>query len=182
VVGVDISAPMLRRARERDLEGDYRLVPDGDLSDLTGAQFDLELSTFTFDNIPTPENRLRLVTDLGHLLSQHGRLINLVSSPDIYVNEWASFSTKDFPENRSAGSGDSVRIEMLDVPDSRPVEDVMWTDSDYRDLYAAAGLEVLETHRPLGQASDPRTWVSETRISPWVIYVVGRPASETHLG
>ncbi|MDH3298122.1 MAG: methyltransferase domain-containing protein [Gemmatimonadota bacterium] len=174
VVGVDISAPMLARARARDPGGDYRLVPDGDLSDLAGTRFDLVLSTFTFDNIPVRENRLRLFSDLGQLLSHHGRLINLVSSPDIYLNEWASFSTKDFPENRSARSGNRVRIGMLDVEDRRPVEDVMWTDSDYRDLYAAAGLDVLETHRPLGRSSDPRTWVSETRISPWVIYVLGR--------
>jgi SAM-dependent methyltransferase len=173
-VGVDIAAPMLGQARARDPEGDYRLVPDGDLGDLSGSRYDLVLSTFTFDNIPNPEHRLRLFIALGRLLSEQGRLINLVSSPDIYVNEWASFSTRDFPENRSAGSGDAVRIVMLDVEDRRPVEDVMWTDSDYRDLYRAANLDVLETHRPLGLHSDPGTWVSETRISPWVIYVLGR--------
>ena len=32
VVGVDVAAHMLDRARERDPQGDYRLVPDGDLS------------------------------------------------------------------------------------------------------------------------------------------------------
>ncbi len=63
---------------------------------------------------------------------------------------------------------------MLDVRDKRPVEDVLWTDEDYRELYAAAGLEVLEIHRPLGGESDPCSWVSETRVSPWVIYVLDR--------
>lgn len=174
VVGVDIAERMLARARERNPSGDYRLVPDGDLSDLDGERFDLVLSAFTFDNVPTIEKRQALFRGLSRLLNEGGCIINLVSSPEIYLNEWASFSTKDFPENRSATSGDGVRIVMLDVDDRRPVEDVLWTDGDYRELYSASGLDLLETHAPLGLPSDPCSWVSETRLSPWAIYVVGR--------
>lgn len=161
---------VLRRRTSRD----YRLLPDGDLSNLDDLRFDLVLSAFTFDNVPTIEKRLEIFRGLGRLLNDGGRIVNLVSSPEIYLNEWASFSTKDFPENRSATSGDGVRIVMLDVDDRRPVEDVLWTDADYRSLYAEAGLEVLETHAPLGSSEDPCTWVSETQVSPWAIYVVGR--------
>jgi hypothetical protein len=102
-------------------------------------------------------------------------MINLVSAPALYVNEWASFSTREFAENRTAGGGDRVRIVMLDVDDRRPVEDFLWTDGDYRALYAAADLEVVELHRPLGTADDPFDWVSETHTSPWAIYVLARP-------
>ena len=105
--------------------------------------------------------------------------MNLVSAPDIYENEWTSFSTKDFPENRNARAGDLVRIVMLDVPDRRPVEDVYWTDADYRAQYEAASLVLLETHRPLGKPSDPYSWVSETRVSPWAIYVLGAEEDRT---
>ena len=77
-------------------------------------------------------------------------------------------------ENHSARGGDRVRIVMLDVEDRRPVEDVLWTESDYRALYAAAHLEVIDLHRPLGNAEDPWTWVSETHTSPWAIYVLGK--------
>jgi SAM-dependent methyltransferase len=102
VAGVDISEPMLARARDREPQGDYRLVPDGDLSGLTEGAYDLVLSAFTFDNIPTMEKKVSLFRGLKRLLSPGGRIVNLVPSPEIYVNEWASFSTKDFPENRSA--------------------------------------------------------------------------------
>src|SRR4249920_1211430 len=57
VVGVDISEPMLTRARDRDPQGDYRLVPAGDLSSLVANAYDLVLSAFTFDNIPTMEKK-----------------------------------------------------------------------------------------------------------------------------
>jgi hypothetical protein len=109
-------------------------------------------------------------------LAPRGRLIAVVSSPEIYVHEWASFSTRDFPENRSAAVGDTVRIVMLDVPDRRPVEDVLCTDAAHREIFARAQLAILETLRPLARGGEPVKWVSETRVAPWTIYVLGDAA------
>ncbi|HJQ66323.1 MAG TPA: class I SAM-dependent methyltransferase, partial [Gemmatimonadales bacterium] len=44
VVGVDIAAHMLERARERDPQGDYRLVADGDVGSFEAAAYDVVLS------------------------------------------------------------------------------------------------------------------------------------------
>jgi SAM-dependent methyltransferase len=175
VVGVDIAEPMLTLARKRDPEGEYRLIADGMLEGFEAGTFDLVLSVFTFDNIPTMERKVSLFRSLKGLLSRNGCIISVVSSPEIYVNEWASFSTKDFPENRTARSGEKVSIVMLDVNDRRPVEDIIWTDRDYGETYLSAGLEVVMIHRPLGKESEPYPWVSETTIAPWVMYVL-RPA------
>jgi len=164
---------MLAQARERDPQGEYRLVPDGDLGALAANSYDLVLSAFTFDNIPTMEKKVGLCRSLKRLLQRHGCIVNLVSAPDIYVNEWVSFSTKDFPENRTARSGEKVRIVMLDVEDRRPIEDVLWTDADYHAVYERANLMPLQTYRPLAKPSEADSWVSETRIAPWVIYVLG---------
>ena len=172
VTGVDISEPMLARARARDPRGDYRLVPDGDLGGLASNAYDLVLSAFTFDNVPTLERKVALFRSLRGLLTDRGRIVNLVSAPDIYVHEWASFSTRDFPENRNARSGDRVRIVMLDVEDRRPVEDVLWTDEDYHEVYERAGLVPVDTYRPLGRSTESHAWVSETTTAPWVIYVL----------
>jgi len=172
VVGVDIAESMLARAREKDPEGDYRLVPDGKLPGLEQESFDLILSAFTFDNIPALERKVMLLTELRRLLAPGGRMVNLVSSRAIYLNEWASFSTRDFPENRAARDGDTVRIIMLDVEDSRPVEDVVCTGETYSEAFKQAGLTPTQVHRPLGRPDEPFDWVSETEISPWVIYVL----------
>jgi len=174
VVGVDISEPMLARARARDPQGDYRLVPDGDLGSLAASAYDLVLSAFTFDNIPTLEKKVTLLQDLKRLLSAGGRIVNLVSAPEIYVNEWASFSTKDFPENQAAQCGEKVLIVMLDVEDRRPVEDILWTGEGYREVYERAGLTPIKIYRPLGHPGEPYSWVSESRTAPWVLYVLGR--------
>jgi len=173
-VGVDIAEHMLVRARESDPQGEYRLVPDGDLGSLAPNTYDLVLSVFTFDNIPTMEKKVALFESLKQLLHSGGRIVSLVSAPEIYVNEWASFSTQDYPENRTAASGDKVKIVMLDVEDRRPVEDIIWTDEDDHEVYRRAGLAPSEAYRPLAKQAEPYSWVSETTIAPWVIYVLGQ--------
>jgi SAM-dependent methyltransferase len=171
VVGVDISEDMVRKAK-LDPEGDYRVVEDGDLSEFGDGVFDLVLSAFTFDNIPTMEKKVKNFREIRRLLKDEGRVVSLVSSPEIYVHEWASFSTKDLPENRLAKSGDKVRIIMTDVEDKRPVEDVIWTDESYRETYRKAGLELVKTYKPLARDDEPYKWVNETKIAPWIIYVL----------
>jgi len=174
VVGVDISDLMIAQARERDPEGEYRLILDGDLEGLDIGTFDMVLAAFTFDNIPTMEEKVAHFQSLRARLSAGGRIVSLVSTPDIYVNEWASFSTKDYPENHAACSGELVRIVMLDVEDKRPVEDIVWTDDAYLEVFRRAGLAPIETYRPLGTADESIEWVSETTIAPWAIYVLER--------
>jgi SAM-dependent methyltransferase len=172
VVGVDIAAAMLEEARRRDPAGDYRQVGVGDLCALAGASFDLVFAAFTFDNIPTDAEKATSLAALRAVLAPAGHLIVIVSSPEIYVHEWASFSTKDFPANREARDGDRVQIIMLDVPDRRPVEDTVCDDVNYRQLFAAAHLEVRDIVRPLATGHEPMRWVSETTVAPWSVYVL----------
>jgi SAM-dependent methyltransferase len=166
---------MIGFARNADPAGDYRLIAPGDFSELPPASFDLALSAFAFDNIPGFDNRAELLRGLRRLLTDAGRIILFGARPEAYVNEWASFTTKDFPENQRAKSGETVRVVMKDVPDARPVLDVLWSHEDYLDLFAAAELDLLAEYRPLGRVDEPYEWVSETTIAPWMIYVL-RPA------
>lgn len=172
VVGADIAPEMIAKAREIDPAGDYRLVKDDDLSEFQAGSYDLVLSIFTFDNIPGLETKVRLSRDLGALLNASGKIINVVSSPEIYTHEWASFSTKDYPENRFARPGETVRIITTDFPDRRPAEDILWPDESYREVYARANLKPVVTYKPLAKGDEPYQWVNETRIAPWVIYVL----------
>jgi SAM-dependent methyltransferase len=173
-VGVDIAPEMVRHAHSIDPAGDYRLVPDGDLSSFPDASFDLILSAFTFDNIPTRQRKAALFGALRRLLGPGGRLLNIVSAPEIYWHEWASFTTKPFPENRQARAGDPVRIIVTALEDRRPAVDILWPDTDYRAVYAEADVSMLETHQPLGRDEEPYDWVSEKHTAPWTIYVLGR--------
>jgi len=173
-VGIDISEDMLKLAKAQDKESEYYLVKDGDLARFDSETFDLVLSAFTFDNIPSAAKKVRNFREIKRLLKPGGKLVNLVSSPEIYLHEWASFTTKDFPENREAKSGDRVKIIMTDVEDGRPVEDVIWSDDAYNENYKETGLKVEKVCRPLALDSEPYKWVNETKIAPWVIYLLGK--------
>lgn len=175
VIGVDISEDMLRKARQAEPSGDYRLVADGDLRGLEPG-YDLVLSAFTFDNIPA-EKKLPLFTQLAGLLNPSGVLINLVSSPEIYWHEWASFTTRDYAaQNRAAGNGGTVLIVTTEIADQRPCADILCDDHAYQELYRHARLQVVESLRPLATGAEPYRWVSETTVAPWVIWVL-RPAT-----
>jgi ubiquinone/menaquinone biosynthesis C-methylase UbiE len=173
VSGVDISEDMLRMARAVDPSGEYRIVPGDDLTEFTPETFDLIVSLFTFDNIPGAM-KSQIFFDLKRLLRPTGTLVNVVSSPEIYTREWASFTTKNFPMNAAARSGDVVRIVVKDHEDKRPVEDILCTEEFYQDVYRAAGLKTVSKFRPLAEGHEPYSWVDETRIPPWVIYVLRR--------
>jgi len=171
-VGIDISASMIHLAEKADPAGKYLLVDDGNFTALKPCSFDLILSAFAFDNIPGVPRRCELLRGLLRLLNNKGRIILLGSTPDIYTHEWASFTTKDFPENRLAHGGDPVRIVMKDVEDRRPVVDLIWLHEDYLKLFASSELDLVAHHAPLGHKHEPCEWLTETSIAPWVIYVL----------
>jgi SAM-dependent methyltransferase len=178
VIGIDVSSSMIELARRADPHGSYILVDEGDFSGLESERFDVILSAFAFDNIPGAERRARLLRGLRELLNRNGRIILLSSTPEIYTHEWASFTTREFPQNRIARSGDAVRIIMKDVADQRPVVDRVWFHEDYLRLFAASGLDLIASHKPLGRADEPYRWQAELSLAPWVIYVLGRSAIE----
>jgi hypothetical protein len=92
----------------------------------------------------------------------------------MYYNEWASFTTKDFPENRNAKSGDIVKIITTAVDGNTPVDDIIWFDEDYKELFEKTGMEPVDVLKPLGKDTEPYNWVNETKIAPWVIYVLSK--------
>jgi SAM-dependent methyltransferase len=170
--GVDIAQEMVTRARALDPEGEYDVVSDGDYGVSGEGAADLVFSAFTFDNVPTLAAKVRAMRGIRRMLAPEGRFVHVVSSPELYTHEWASFSTKAFPENAAARSGDVVRCVNVALDDRRPVDDVLWSDEAYRETHALAGLETVREYRPLARGDEPLAWVNETRIAPWVVYVL----------
>lgn len=169
-VGVDISASMIAAARQADPHGMYRLVSGTGLDDLD-ADFDLVLAAFPFDNVPAAQ-KPPLFQALVRRLGPEGRLVNIVSSPEIYTREWASFSTRDYPENAHARDGDVVRIVTKEFASRQPAEDVVCGAAAYAAIYEESGLEVVARYDPLGRPDDGQEWISERLTAPWVIYVL----------
>ena len=171
VTGIDIAEAMIRSARRLDPEGDYRICSAEEFIDRPPGGFDLVLAAFPFDNIPADQKK-GLFCALRNLMAPSGRLINIVSAPEIYRHEWASFSTECFSENKDAKSGDVVRIVTRSFKSGVPAEDILCTPEAYRGVYDECGLRIVAEEHPLGQEDDGIPWLSETRIAPWAIYVL----------
>jgi len=165
---------MIGNARELDPSGRYLAIKDGDFTGLPQNEFDLVLSMFTFDNIAGEGWRAELFRRLGNLLNDTGKIVCLDSTPEMYTNEWVSFSSRDFPENARAKSGDMVRVINMDSGDRRPCEDILWTDEDYRAGFQKAGLTLTGSEKVFAREDEPYPWINETKIAPWIIYIAGK--------
>lgn len=170
-IGIDISKEMIKNAKKINPKGRYYLIKDGVFNQFNNNSYDLILSAFTFDNIPI-DKKAYLLSGLSKLLKKHGKIINIVSSPEIYTHEWATFSTKDFPENKNAKSGDIVPIITTDFEDKRPCYDIFCSSQTYKKIYQSVGMNVIHLIKPLADGSEPYQWVNETHLSPWNIYVL----------
>jgi len=177
-IGIDISAAMIDQAQRVDPAGRYFLVDDGDYRLLGDATFDLIVSAFAFDNIPGVDHRTNILGGLALLLADDGRIVLITCTAAAYVNEWVSFTTVDFPENRQATSGGPVRAIIKDSDDRRPVTDIFWNDDDYLQLFAASGLELIAHRQPLGRPDEPYEWLAETTTAPFAIYVLKQRADD----
>ena len=88
-VGIDISNEMIQIAKKLDSDGDYLLIKDGDFSKLSANSFDLVLSSFTFDNIPTMEKKVILFSGLP-LISMQVLILESLMPPAILTVVYAS--------------------------------------------------------------------------------------------
>ena len=68
-------------------------------------------------------------------------------------------------ENRKSGT------VCVGAGNRHPVEDIIWKEEDYHEVYRRAGLVPIKTYRPLAKEEEPYSW-SETKIAPWIIYVL----------
>ena len=177
VVGVDIAEAMIAKAREQDPHGEYRLINPGDLRSFPDATFDLVLSEMPFDGIPTMEEKLYTLLEISRVLKPGGVKILVAASHEVYLREWVSLSSIDFPENALARSGDRVRVVIKDLGDRRVVEDTLWTEHAYHETFQKTPLRLQETRKPIVRPNDQYQceWLSERTHAPFIMLVLKKP-------
>ena len=127
-----------------------------------------------FDSIPTLEAKVATLLEISRVLKPDGLKILVAASRDLYLNEWVSLSSADFPENQRAKSGDVVRVTITDLGDRRAVEDILWTEDAYHETFLRTPLKLIETLRPTARPEDPYQcdWKSERTHAPVVMFVL----------
>nr|BFE68936.1 NB-ARC domain-containing protein [Actinoplanes digitatis] len=170
-IGADINPEMLGKARQLDPFGKYRQVESAKLP-FEDASFDVVFSSFVFIEVPTRDEIVAILREMKRVLKPDGRIVVVTDPADGFEGDWVSFSY-DFPENyRVLSSGEKVKLQILGT--DVVLYDYYWSDGDYRSMFDAVGLGLVEKHLPMGRDEDPVEWRDEKERPFIVVYVVGK--------
>jgi hypothetical protein len=98
---------------------------------------------------------------------------------------WYTFNT-EFPENAPTRSVEGraklkfiedQKVKVQEFTDHKRKESFIFHDrfhsgKAYKSAFDAAGLKLLETHKPLGKEEDMKAWESEKETPPYKMHVL----------
>ncbi len=177
VTGVDASGEMLVEARAADRDGIYlRHDATRPLPFASGA-FDAFFSSWMLLELGEREAVAAVLAEAARVTRAGGIGVVIVNSEAFYRGDWRSCRV-DFPENEPPlASGQRVRARL--VPEGVYVSDFFWSEADYGGAFAEAGLELVETQRPLGREDDGVEWRDELRLAPYLVFRLRKPEVQT---
>lgn len=183
--GIDISKDNLELAKKRLPSANFIYRADCVEEDLHG-NFDLVVCNFVLvEN--TKANMLAIMKNIHSYLSENGIAIitNCASAAYKKYNKWRTINNA-FPENmpltdingKPAFREDQpIKVEVF-ASNTNSLSftffDFFHSGSEYRKSYEAAGLELLQAHKPTGKASDNIVWLDESVKSPYKIHIVAK--------
>jgi SAM-dependent methyltransferase len=173
VTGIDVNPGMIELARKHDSGGRYFEVEAG-ASGLPFADesFDAIFSSWVLLEEARPERIVSLMRECCRILRAGGVGVIVTNTESFYGGEWLSCRV-DFQENKGPlRSGQEVRAMLM--PEGISVSDFFWSDEDYRDFFASAGLTVVAHDLPLGRVDEPLSWRDEVHTAPFSVYRVGK--------
>lgn len=186
MVGVDINEQNLEIARMKLPSVQFRCITTDDkLNDL--GKFDLIMCNFVLVEMQASK-MLDALSLLKNKLSKNGVIIVTNPTSKAYrpENQWHTFNNQ-FPENTPTRQSDNS--PKLKYHEDQPIKvqvfaakgsdksftffDYFHSGSAYRSAYQSAGLQLIETHKPIGNAHDQIEWKSEMTKPPYRIHVLG---------
>jgi len=186
ITGVDVNEENLKIARGKLPNADFRAITANDKLDDLG-KFDLIICNFVLVEMQTTE-MLTVLTTLNSRLSENGVII--VTNPTARAyrleNSWYSFNNQ-FPENTPTQKSDKnqkmkfiedqpIKVQVFASKNSEQsftFYDYFHSGSAYKKAYSSAGLQLLETHKPIGKPEDNIEWEAEKNIPPYKLHVLG---------
>ncbi|MBC8491624.1 MAG: class I SAM-dependent methyltransferase [Candidatus Marinimicrobia bacterium] len=171
VVGVDISRAMLNEARKLDPEGEYYQTRSAELP-FSDSSFDIILLSFVIVEVASKDEIVAILLEAKRVLNEEGIIVLITSSDDSSEGEWVSF----LRERPSGGTSSLERNQIVVRIRNTPIvfHDYVWSESEHREVFRRAGLQLLEAHKPLGRSDDPYKWRDETYSTPVVVYILGK--------
>lgn len=200
IFGADVNTENLAIAQDTVSNGKFvHITADQDLKFL--GKFDLIICNFVLVEHPF-EEMLNIITKLQSLLDDNGVLISTNTTRQAYKtsNKWYTLNNnfqENIPQEVTATKSRLKDDQTVSLAALDPVEkieifrffDFFHSGKSYQKAYSCAGLELMQTHRPLGTPNDVLPWESEKKATPYKIHVLYpknnhelTPTSATSLG
>jgi len=175
VQGVDISQHMITEAKKSYPEVPFSLIKNNILP-FKDKSFDLVFSCLVLFELDSKANIQAYAEQAKRVLKDDGYFIAISGSTNMRDPNFKSKLIKtDFPENKNATSGSQVRVHLHEI--NLTFVDYLWTEDDYREAFAKAGLPVCAVHYPLGKAGEDFDWVDELHKSPIIVILASKKCS-----
>lgn len=168
VAGVDTSVAMIEQAQTIDKVISYNVIESAIIPNRNNT-YDLVFSSFVLFEISTKNELMNVFNEIFRVLKKGGTFIAITGSENMYSHPWLSLGV-ECEKNKNIVSGARVKIQLKEI--NLELYDYFWTDKDYKKIINKSGFSLLEKINPLGKDNDGYSWVSETKISPYVIYIL----------
>lgn len=186
--GLDVSKDNLELAKKRLPSAKFIHMRDHFDEDVL-KNFDLVICNFVLvENTQT--NMLAILKNIHSYLSTTGIAIitNCAAAAYKKDNKWYTFNN-NFPENTPQaninGKDKFAEDQLIKAKVFASYKstlsftffDFFHSGHAYKKAYEDTGLELLQTHKPIGKESDNITWVDEAVKSPYKIHILAKYAS-----
>jgi SAM-dependent methyltransferase len=176
VVGIDASGEMLNEARAADPDGTYLRHDATRPLPFAEAAFDAFFSSWMLLELGERGAVAATLAEAARVTRPGGIGVVIVNSEAFYRGDWLSCQV-DYPENAAPlASGQRVRARL--VPEGVEVSDFFWSEADYGRAFEEAGLELVETQRPLGREDDGVEWRDELHLGPYLVFRLLKPEAQ----
>lgn len=185
-IGVDINEANLDIARKKLPQVNFKCISTSSVLNDIG-QFDLIICNFVLVEMKTDEMQ-SVLNLLKTKLSENGIIIVMNPTGRAYrpENFWYTFNNQ-FPENTPMR--ETKTHKKLKYHEDQPIKvqvfaaknsnesftffDYFHSGSAYQNAYSAAGLQLIETHKPIGKPEDQIDWRDEATEPPYKIHILG---------
>jgi SAM-dependent methyltransferase len=167
VIGVDINREMVKAAFTIPDGIPFAWIEHGKLP-FPDNCFDLVTSIMVLLEMPNLSCMKEAINEISRVLKPGGIFLAVVGSEYFPKGEWINKSSiSDIDKPLSSGD---IFVTSSNVTGINFI-DYFYTDDDYRFIFEALGLKIIEHHEALGHDQDGIQWHLEKQLNPFTHYV-----------
>lgn len=163
IIGVDHNENMVERAQKTtELGVKFHLIKDK--IPLPDNDTDGALSTFVFPEMKSMDEMKQSLMEINRVLKPGSIFVLAVPNPEAFGHNFKNWRRDGDPNKLKSGD-----VTRCIIKGKKPfiIEDVYWTEEDYRRVLELTGFKIDEVSFP--KAKTGGNWMDETKVAPEMV-------------